>query len=40
VLAMTLIAVAMLSRRRGIRRPEAMALVIMYAGFVAIAVLG
>jgi cation:H+ antiporter len=40
VLAMTLIAVAMLSRRRGIRRPEAMALVTMYVGFVAIAVLG
>jgi cation:H+ antiporter len=40
VVAMTLVTVGMLSRRRGIRRPEAAALVIMYAGFVAIAVLG
>lgn len=40
VVAMTLITVAMLWRRRGIRRPEAAALVIMYAGFVAIAALG
>jgi cation:H+ antiporter len=39
VLAMTVITVAMLSRRRGVRRPEAMALVTMYAGFVAIAAL-
>ena len=40
VVAMTLVTVAMLSRRRGIRRPEAAALIIMYAGFVAIAALG
>jgi cation:H+ antiporter len=40
VVAMTLITVAMLARRRGIRRPEAAALVIMYAGFVLIAALG
>jgi cation:H+ antiporter len=39
VVAMTLIAVALLARRRGVRRPEAAALVIMYAGFVAIAAL-
>ncbi|MGZ4180797.1 MAG: sodium:calcium antiporter [Solirubrobacteraceae bacterium] len=40
VVAMTLITIALLARRRGIRRPEAAALVIMYAGFVAIAALG
>jgi cation:H+ antiporter len=40
VVAMTVITVTMLARRRGIRRPEAAALVIMYAGFVAIAALG
>jgi cation:H+ antiporter len=40
VLAMTLVALAMLARPRGIRRPEAAALVIMYAGFVAIAASG
>jgi cation:H+ antiporter len=40
VVVMTLVTVAMLSRRRGIRRPEAAALMIMYAGFVAIAALG
>jgi len=39
VVGMTLIAVALLARRRGVRRPEAAALVIMYAGFVAIAAL-
>lgn len=40
VVAMTLIAVALLARKQGIRRPEAAALVIMYAGFVAVAALG
>jgi cation:H+ antiporter len=40
VVAMTLVTIALLWRRRGIRRPEAAALVIMYAGFVAIAALG
>jgi cation:H+ antiporter len=40
VVAMTLVAVALLARRRGVRRPEAAALVIMYAGFVAVAALG
>jgi cation:H+ antiporter len=40
VVGMTLVTLAMLARPRGIRRPEAAALVIMYAGFVLIAVLG
>jgi cation:H+ antiporter len=40
VVAMTVIAVALLAAKRGIRRPEAAALVIMYAGFVAVAALG
>ncbi|MGZ4231638.1 MAG: sodium:calcium antiporter [Solirubrobacteraceae bacterium] len=40
VVAMTLITAAMLWRRRGIRRRQAAALVMMYAGFVAIAALG
>jgi cation:H+ antiporter len=40
VVAMTLVTLAMLARRRGVRRPEAAALVVMYAGFVAIAALG
>ena len=39
VVAMTVITGAMLWRQRGVRRPEAAAVVIMYAGFVAIATL-
>jgi cation:H+ antiporter len=40
VVAMTAVALAMLSRRRGIRRPEAAVLLAMYAGFVLVTVLG
>jgi cation:H+ antiporter len=40
VVAMTAASVVMLSRRRGVRRPEAAVLVIMYLGFVVITVLG
>jgi cation:H+ antiporter len=40
VVAMTVVTVAMLSRRRGIRRPEAASLLVMYAGFVLVTLLG
>ena len=40
VVAMTAVALAMLSRRRGIRRAEAAVLLVMYAGFVLVSVLG
>jgi cation:H+ antiporter len=40
VVAMTAVTLAMLSRRRGIRRPEAAVLLLMYAGFVLVTVLG
>jgi cation:H+ antiporter len=40
VVAMTAVTLAMLSRRRGIRRPEAAVLLGMYAGFVLVSTLG